>query len=85
MNYNYQKRQYKAIALQLQEDNFEEAMSLINQNGAEPHQYGDNLMVRFSSGDINTIRAGSWIVVGENGDVKLYNNDVFHIKYEALP
>jgi hypothetical protein len=81
--YTHQKRPYRAMAIQFNETNVEEVMSVIRTNGAEPHEYGEYIMIRFPNG-IEMISIGSWVVVGENGDVKCYSNDVFHIKYEIL-
>lgn len=41
----------------------------------------DTVMVRGAQG-ISTLRLGDWVVRGENNQVKIYTNSIFHSKYE---
>jgi hypothetical protein len=84
MTYTHQKKPYRAICMQLQPDNYEEVMSFLQQNRVEPSLYGDSIMCRFWTGHINTISIGTWVVVGENNDVKVYSNETFWTKYEVV-
>ena len=81
--YTHQKRPYRALAVQFTDYNAEEVMAVLKSNGADPHEYGEYIMIRFKNG-IETISVGSWVVVGENGSVKCYSDETFNIKYERI-
>jgi len=77
---------YKAYCIQWNKDNTAEVLALLRSNNDDALMYGEYIMVRFRQKregrkDIETIDIGWWVAKGENGDVKCYNNEQFHIKY----
>ena len=82
--YNYKKKPYRALCLQYRDGNAEEVLSMLSQNNAEGHLYGEHIMVRYNMHRINTIGYGDWVVVGEDGRVRFHGEDVFKIKYEEI-
>ena len=81
MNYTHQKRPYRAQCWQWNGTNTQEIVQLFHD--AKIHDE-NHIMVRHGN-RISTLVIGSWIVRGENGQIKCYNNNEFNIKYEALP
>ena len=82
--YTHQKKPYRATALQYREDNREDVLSFLKQNLAEAHEYGEFIMIRFGRGRIDTIGYGSWLLVGEDGQVRSHGDEEFSVKYEEL-
>ncbi len=80
MKYNYQKRAYKAEALQWSGSNFDEIAELF----PTAEEYGNEYVIIRHQYGISTLQRGSWIVTGENGEVKAYKDAMFKIKYEEL-
>lgn len=77
MTATHQKRAYRAVCTQWDGTNTAQILALLG----DATQYGENIMCRYSLG-ISTLRVGDWVVVGENGEIKTYRNEVFHVKYE---
>lgn len=84
MEYTHQKRPYRAYALQWDGNNTDEVIEMLASIGALGTVYGaEHLMVRYDC-MIDTLVIGSWVVRGENNDVKCYSNEEFNVKYEKL-
>ena len=92
-SYTHRKRPYYAKALQLTAHNFDLIINTIlaTNKEASASRYGaDAIMVRFVNPlprqcTPDTMRVGDWVVTGENGVTKVYTQEQFSIKYEALP
>lgn len=90
MNYTHEKVPYYASAVQWTGQNDKEVLALLNNRDTYATRYGlYQIMVRFShpaEGQkmIDTLDAGSWIVTGENGQVKCYTDKQFNIKYREI-
>ena len=90
MTPNYRKIGYSATCVQWNETNTSEVLELLNTETIYALPYGTNsIMVRFSNPlpdqkMIDTIKQGHWVVVGENGSVKCYDDTTFHVKYRAI-
>ncbi len=81
VNYNCQKRAYKARSIQWDGTNTEEVLDVF----PNARLHGSNhLMVRHAEG-VSTLELGAYIVIGENGEVKAYTEETYHVKYEVLP
>ena len=80
--WTHQKRPYHAYAVQWRQDNLSEIQALLPE--VEMHHVGQVAFLRFAPGECQIISPNGWAVKGENGDVKIYSDKVFRIKYEAL-
>ena len=87
--FTHQKRPYCANAVQFTNTNTEHILTILNQN-AEALKYGPTeIMIRFAEPMqgrklIDVIKHGDWVVTGENGNIKIYTNESFYIKYEKF-
>ena len=79
MPYTHQKRPYLAHAIQWDGNNFEDVAALLPNSEV----YRGCLMIRHESG-IWCMSHGDWAVKGMNGQVKVYSDEVFRVKYEEL-
>ena len=78
--FNCQKRAYKATSIQWDGTNTDEVIAAF----PEACRYGSEyLMIRHKEG-VSTLKMGAYIVTGENGEVKAYDEVTYHIKYEDL-
>ena len=90
--YNCRKRQYYATAVQLTPDSETQVLALLNNATTHTTVHEGQtrcVMVRFSAPApgqkaIDTLNFGSWVVTGENGEVKCYSDEQFKIKYEEI-
>jgi hypothetical protein len=87
--YTHRKHPYYAKAVQLTEHNKDHVIELLKSTGGYATRYGDQLMVRFDNPPptqraIDMMSIGGWIVEGENGTSKVYTDEAFKVKYEAL-
>ena len=79
--FNCQKRAYKATSLQWTGDNTAEVLAAF----PDAQLFGArHIMIRHAEG-ISTLGLGTYIVTGENGEVKSYDEVTYHIKYEDRP
>lgn len=76
--FNCKKRAYKALAVQWDGENTEAVRALI----PEAQPFRDALLLRHDKG-VDSLVKGDWVVRGENGYVKTYNDATFKIKYEV--
>lgn len=77
--YTHQKRPYRARCVQFDGYNYDIIVPLFK----DATKYGeDHIMVRYGHG-IVTLRVGDWTVIGEDGRIRVYSDEVFHIKYET--
>lgn len=89
-SYTHQKRPYQAVCTQFTGSNFEDLIAIFSQREDEAAKFGAHcLMVRFKkcppgSSQIETLTEGWWVVVGENGVLKCYDDATFRIKYEGI-
>lgn len=90
--YTHRKKPYHAIATQLSKYNIDAMVELIQATNREASatRYGtEAIMVRFANPlprqcTPAVMEVTDWLVVGENGVAKLYSDEQFKIKYEAL-
>jgi hypothetical protein len=86
--YNYEKQPYQAQCLQWDGNNTEQVQELMGADVRldlhEQVNVGRLLMVRTPDAGIFTMTPGWWIVKGQNGVVKCYNNETFLIKYRII-
>lgn len=82
MNYTHKKRQYNAHAVQWTQNNLVDVQAMLP--SAEISKVGDVAFIRYAPGECNVMKSLDWIVKGENGDIKIYSDDIFHIKYEEI-
>jgi hypothetical protein len=86
----HKKRAYNATCTQYDGWNDKEVLDLLNDANTYAVKYGaDSIIVRFSKASmpgraIETITPGWWVVAGENGVKKCYDDATFRVKYEAL-
>lgn len=84
MSKTCRKRGYKATFIQYNGKNFPEVSAMMAEAGAKVNHHDENqVMIRTEAG-IETLRAGDFVVRGENGVVKTYVPASFHIKYEEI-
>lgn len=84
MTYTHQKRPYRAHAVQWTGDNYAKVEVLFL--GADAYlslHDRHHIIVRFPH-RLDTLSPGWWVVVGENGEVKCYSDEVFSTKYEEM-
>lgn len=82
----HQKHPYLAHAIQWDGDNTPAVFEALKGFAKDvyPSVYNvDHIYIRHEHG-VTVIRKGWWVVTGENGEVKVYSDEVFNIKYEAL-
>lgn len=79
--YNYQKKPYKAQAVQWSGTNTEEVVRMLK---VESRLHDKYLMLKHNNGDFSTLEVGHWVVRGENGEVKTYDNAIFCTKYTEI-
>lgn len=89
VNYTHQKVPYKAVCLKASDDTAHQIIKLLNQRGAECDLSRPNyIMVKWPSARSNTteyaLKHGYWVVQGENGFIKFYDEDRFSEKYQPL-
>ena len=80
--YTHKKRPYLAHAIQWDESNLESIAAMLPK--AEVQMVGRVAFIRYEPGECDIMRPRDWIVKGENGDVKLYSDDIFRVKYEEV-
>ena len=86
VEFNYQKRAYKAKAVQWLGLNTQEILEILGD--AAP--YGDDaIMVRWQDPisykcGITTMYYGWWVVIGEDSRTRIYNPERFKILYEEI-
>lgn len=82
MNYTHQKKPYRAYAIQWKEQNVGEILDALRAQGLSAVWHAPNhIMIRDNS-TIDTIQPGYWVVRGENGMIKCYDDTTFKVKYE---
>ena len=84
--FTHQKRPYRANAIQWTGDNTQAVFDALKgfSKDVYPSVYNDNhIYIRHEHG-VTVIGKGWWVVTGENGDVKLYSDSVFNVKYERI-
>ena len=79
-SYTHQKRPYKACCLQWDKTNSMEIIGILRHAELQGEDY---IVWRHEKG-ISTLKIGDWVIVGENGVVKTYDNDVFFEKYVSI-
>jgi len=90
MSYTHQKRPYHATCRQYIGDNPKDIIEALTDKNTCATQYGaDCIMVRFKvippgGRQIETLTPGWWVVTGENGLTKCYDDATFRVKYEEL-
>jgi len=90
MSYTHRKRAYHATCVQYDGWNTEQLLDLLNDEKIQAVPYGtEGIMIRFSEPEagqkvIDTISVGWWVVIGENGAKKCYDDQTFKIKYEEV-
>jgi len=59
-------------------------MRILKAAGVQVTMHNSYLMLRFTDDhkSIDTMSFGDWIVIGENGFIKRYTNEIFNVKYE---
>jgi hypothetical protein len=77
--YTHAKRPYKAVCIQYGKKTAIEVQSLFD----NVQNHAGFLMVRHTGG-IHCIYEGDWVVRGQNGAVKVYNDETFNIKYTSI-
>ena len=92
--HTHEKRPYHAHCVQYHgintDDNAQEVIDILTDKDTYATRYGNGaLLVRFSKPlpgrrSIETLVAGWWVVVGENGVVKCYDDNTFRLKYQEL-
>lgn len=83
-DFTHRKHPYHAKCVQWNSNNTDELMALLDGatlvNHSDGRQY---IMIRHEQG-IDMLEIGSWVVRGENNQVKVYDDKTFHVKYEKL-
>lgn len=91
-SYTHKKRPYHATCVQWTGDNFEQVKAMFGDSFGTLEPYCPRsigvvskvVFIRFEPGECTVMRPFDWAVKGENGDVKIYSDDIFHVKYEEL-
>lgn len=87
--FNAKKRSYHAFATQFTGTNSEEILGILKHPNIDCEVRPDCIMIRIEYPEknfrsIDTLFVGWWVVVGENGAVKFYDDETYRIKYEGL-
>lgn len=89
-DFTHEKHPYRAVCTQFTGENQEEILKLLNDERTYATVFDlTNIMVRFSKPSegqraIDTISAGWWVVKGENGATKCYDDATFRTKYQEI-
>jgi hypothetical protein len=81
--YNCKKVAYYGESVQWDGSNLLKMQELCSGLVCRLLKYDDLLMVRLNN-EIFTLKVGDWMVKGENGEVKHYTNEIYHIKYQGI-
>lgn len=83
--FTHRKRPYHAEAVKWDGSNYDAIKALIPQ-AEKPYftAYGNGYIAIRTTGRLDTLAIGDWVVRGENGQVKCYKPEAFESKYEAL-
>lgn len=84
MTHTHQKRPYRAHAVQWNGSNYHEVEALFAGTGSYPSLYDNHQIIVRSMQRIDTLSPGWWVVKGENGVVKCYDDATFNVKYEPM-
>lgn len=82
--YTHRKHPYYATAIQWDQTNLKAISNLIGDKARSVSAVGQVVFIRYEPGECNIVRPNGWVVKGENGDVKIYDDETFRIKYEPI-
>ena len=84
--FNFQKRPYRAVCVQWNGNNAAEIFKLLENtkliNSVEVFRE-EFIFIRYAGGT-HTLKRSDWVIKGEDGVARIYTDEVFQIKYEAL-
>lgn len=85
--YTHVKRPYRATCLQFDGSNIEEVSKVLEATGARCVSSWDKnprVLIRFARGELRGLIPGDWVRVGEDGDVRVYPDEIFKERYMEL-
>lgn len=88
MTPTHRKISYNATCYQWREgENKGLIMTILRDNGVEVSPFGEELFIRYLDGRsccIDTMRVGDWVLVCENGEIKMRTDAKFTLEYESI-